>query len=160
MFLQVSVWVHGGVSASGPRGMSHTHTHTPGQTPPCPVHAGIHTHPHPVHAGIHTPPCLVHAEIHTPPCPVHAGIHAPPLHSACWDTVNKRPVRIPLECILVALCCFRPPTKLREGNVFTGVCQSFCSQGWGMGTQPWGGYSPPQSFCSRRSGGHPPDTAG
>ena len=25
----------------------------------------------------------------------------PLLHSACWDTVNKRVVRIPLECILV-----------------------------------------------------------
>ena len=23
------------------------------------------------------------------------------LHSACWDRVNKRAVRIPLECILV-----------------------------------------------------------
>ena len=46
-----------------------------------------------------------------PPCPVHAGMHTPPaqcmlgytlpLPSACWDTVNKRAVRIPLECILV-----------------------------------------------------------
>ena len=27
----------------------------PGQTPPCSVHAGIHTHPCPVHAGIHPP---------------------------------------------------------------------------------------------------------
>ena len=35
-----------------------------------------------------------------PPRPVHAGMH-PPLPSACWDTVNKRVVRIPLECILV-----------------------------------------------------------
>ena len=25
----------------------------------------------------------------------------PPLHNACWDTVNKRAVRILLECILV-----------------------------------------------------------
>ena len=31
----------------------------------------------------------------TPP-----GIHRP-LGSACWDTVNKRAVRIPLECILL-----------------------------------------------------------
>ena len=36
---------------------------------------------------------------HPPSFPVHAGIHPP--HSACWDTVNKRAVRIPLECILV-----------------------------------------------------------
>ena len=48
-------------------------------------------------------------------CPLHAGIYPqadtpqadtplgrhPPLHSACWDTVNKRVVRIQLECILV-----------------------------------------------------------
>ena len=43
--------------------------------------------------------------------PMHVGIHPPwagtppgrytPLFSACWDTVNKRAVRIPLECILV-----------------------------------------------------------
>ena len=26
----------------------------------------------------------------------------PPLGSACWDTVNKRAVRIPLDCILVS----------------------------------------------------------
>ena len=53
-----------------------------GQTPPLSRH----------------PPCPVHAGIHTP-CPVHAGIHPP--RSACWDTVNKRAVCIPLECILV-----------------------------------------------------------
>ena len=39
----------------------HAGIHPPGQTPPCPVHAGIHI-PCPVHAGIHTH------------CPVHAGI--------------------------------------------------------------------------------------
>ena len=45
--------------------------------------------------------------------PLHAGTHPSwdqrqtppwadiPLHSACWDMVNKRVVRIPLECILV-----------------------------------------------------------
>ena len=37
------------------------------------------------------------------------------------------------------------PTKLREGNVFTGVCQSFCSQGGGVGSYVGaeGGYSAP-----------------
>ena len=43
---------------------------------------------------------------YTPPCPVHTGIHNPPLPSA-WDTVNKRAVRIPLECILVYVFCSR-----------------------------------------------------
>ena len=71
------------------------------------VHGGVSA---PLHAGIHTPwadtpwdrhpPCPVHAGIHTSPCPVHAGIYTP-LCRACWDTVNKRPVHIPLECILV-----------------------------------------------------------
>ena len=33
--------------------------------------------------------------------------YTPPLLSACWDTVNKRAVRILLECILI-LWCFLP----------------------------------------------------
>ena len=46
----------------------------------------------------------------TPPGRHPQGRHAPgqtppwvetPLYSACWDTVNKWAVRIPLECILV-----------------------------------------------------------
>ena len=42
---------------------------------------------------------------------------------------------------------YRPPTNLWESNVFTGVGQSFCSQGVGMGISgpmsfPGGGYSP------------------
>ena len=27
---------------------------------------------------------------------------------------------------------YRPPTKLGEGDVFTGICQSFCPQGVGI----------------------------
>ena len=64
-------------------------THTP-----CPVHVGIHTH---------TPPSACR-DTHTPPHPVHVGIL--PLRSASWDTVNKRVVRIPLECIPVYLKLF------------------------------------------------------
>ena len=81
--------------------------HPPGRHPPCPVHAGIHT-PFSVHAGIH------------PPCPVHAGIHTP-LPIACWDMVNKRAVRIPLECILVSNKHFEkipPLTKKAMANYF------------------------------------------
>ena len=40
----------------------------PGQTPPCPVHTGIHTL------------CSVHARIHTP------QTDNPPMLRACWDT--------------------------------------------------------------------------
>ena len=36
----------------------------------------------------------------TPPGRHPPGRH-PPLHSACWDTVSKRAIRIPLECIRV-----------------------------------------------------------
>ena len=40
---------------------------------------------------------------YTPPCPMHAGIHILPLPppAETTDTVNKRVVRIPVECILV-----------------------------------------------------------
>ena len=58
------------------------------------------------------------------PCTVHAGIHIP-LQSACWDTVNKRPIRILLECILVTA----RKQSLRKGNIFTGVCHSVHRRG-------------------------------
>ena len=28
---------------------------------------------------------------------------------------------------------YRPQSKLQEGSVFTPICQSFCSRGWGRG---------------------------
>ena len=37
----------------------------------------------------------------TPPAHTLPGSH-PPVYSACWDTVNKRAVRILLECNLIA----------------------------------------------------------
>ena len=43
--------------------------------------------------------------------------------------------------ILSDLLHYRPQTKLREGNVFTPVCQSFCSQG-GCLPQCMLGYTP------------------
>ena len=39
----------------------------------------------------------VHPQAGTPPL---GQVH-PPGHSACWNTVNNRAVRIPLECILI-----------------------------------------------------------
>ena len=36
----------------------------------------------------------------------------PLLHSACWDTVNKRAVRIPLECFLVLVIVASCNSKL------------------------------------------------
>ena len=84
--LSVSHSVHRGVSA----------THTPLGRHPLPS-ACWHTH---------TP--LPSACWDTHPLP-SACLDTPPLpHSACWDTVNKRAVRILLECTLVfirALTC-------------------------------------------------------
>ena len=80
------------------RGVSATHTPRqtlPGQRPPGKTPPGRHPldrH----HLG-------KHPLGQTPLCPVHVGIHTP-LPSACWDTVNKWAVRIPLECILVIFC--------------------------------------------------------
>ena len=34
---------------------------------------------------------------------------------------------IPHASLKIRTICYRPPTKLREGNVFTGICLSFCS---------------------------------
>ena len=70
-----------------------------------------------------------------------AGIHTPPSSWILQETVNRRPVRILLECILVLVgflpghtyclfreiiknCNYRPQTKLPEGNIFTAVCHS------------------------------------
>ena len=46
------------------------------------------------------PPWQVHPPTGTFPWAVPPKAGTPPDHSACWDTVNKRAVRIPLECIL------------------------------------------------------------
>ena len=72
-----------------------------------PLHAGIHTpwtdmpwaH---TPLGTHPPGRLPWADTPQADCPGHTPPgQTPPLHSACWDTVNKWAVRIPLECILV-----------------------------------------------------------
>ena len=57
---------------------------------------------HSVHGGgvSATPPCR------HPPAQCMLGYTPPP--SACWDTVNKRAVRIPLECILVPMDDYSP----------------------------------------------------
>ena len=84
----------------------------PGETPPCPVHAGIHT------------PLPSACWDTQPPCPVHAGIHNPPSQCMLRYTTPPPPPRWPLlrtvrilrECILVlpnfrnvilegAICC-------------------------------------------------------
>ena len=71
----------------------------PGQIPPRQVHPRAGT---PSRAG-HPPGRYTPWQVH--PLPPRAStaprqVH-PPSHSACWDMVNKRAVRIPLECILV-----------------------------------------------------------
>ena len=73
VFTPVYHSVHRGVSVSGHGGL----LHPPGQTPP-------------------------RAENPWADPPGRHPLRRHPLRSACWDTVNKRSVRILLECILVA----------------------------------------------------------
>ena len=54
---------------------------------------------------LHLPVILFHGGECLPHTPL--GKH-PPLRSACWDTVNKRAVRILLEYILVIHECDTP----------------------------------------------------
>ena len=96
MFSQVSVCPRA-------RGVCHT---PPGQTPlrqtPW-VDTPLGRHPPKQTPPGQTPLVPLHAGIHTPP-PAQCMLgYTPPLPSACWDAVNKRAVRIPLECILVCL---------------------------------------------------------
>ena len=82
-----------------------------------------------------------------------------PNGGAWWRPPPRRPllraVRILLECILVLVYLwygkdihtselyiikfinYRPPMKLREGHVFTSVCQSFCPRGWVGMSRGW-----------------------
>ena len=75
------------------------------QTPPGQVHPPGQLHPQ---AG--TPLGRYTPQAGTPP-----GRYTPSHHSSCWDTVNKRAVRIPLECILVLSCGAK--TDARNGQV-------------------------------------------
>ena len=77
----ICLWSHGGVChppVRHPPRQTSPWADIPRQTPPCPVHAGIHT-----------------------PLPSACWDTHTPLPSACWDRVNKQAVSIPLECILV-----------------------------------------------------------
>ena len=79
------------------RGVEVCHT-TP--TPWADTPLGRHT-PLDTHTPRQTPPWVdTLPGRHFPWADTPLGRH-PPLPSACWDTVNKRAVRIPLECILI-----------------------------------------------------------
>ena len=41
---------------------------------------------------------------------------------------------IPIQVATILICYYRPPTKLREGNVFTGICLSTAGGG---GREGW-----------------------
>ena len=60
-----------------------------------------------------------------------------------------------LLCISYIYC---PKTKLREGNVFTPVCQSFCSRGGCLPLVGGGSATPPWADTPRQTplGRHPP----
>ena len=79
-------------------------------------------------------------------------------------TVKPRQVGLSIQCPLSVWCnlilnpnyfkfhCYCPQIKLRKGNVFTPVCQSFCSRG-GCLPQCMLGYTPP---ADTPLGRHPP----
>ena len=56
---------------------------------------------------------------------------------------------------------YRPQTKLRKGNVFTPVCQSFCLQGGVCPVHarihplPWADNPPPPPTATAGDGTHP-----
>ena len=85
MFLHLSVILFTGGGCLPPQPPGKTPPSTPGQTLP------------PGQTPQQTPPaqCMLG---YIPPAQCMLGYI--PLPSACWDTVNKRPVRILLECIL------------------------------------------------------------
>ena len=91
--------MHAGIGTPTP-GQTPSWADTPsnplGQTPP----PGRHPHAqgrHPPMPRADTP----WADIPTPWADTPPWADTSALRSACWDTVNKRAVRIPLECILV-----------------------------------------------------------
>ena len=51
--------------------------------------------------------------------------HCSSLLATCSLLVTARSVRILLECFLVTTC----KRSLRQGNIFSTMCQEFCSQG-------------------------------
>ena len=129
MFPQVSVCPQGGTWAE-PLGQVHPlgrYTYRAG-TPPRLVHTpqgrytplGSYT-PRQLHPWAATPPGrYTPGQVHppgryTPLGRYTPGRYTPPHHSSCWDTVNKRAVRIPLECILVLSCGAK--TDARNGQV-------------------------------------------
>ena len=113
MFLHLSVShsVHRGSTWAGtPPGQVHPRAGTsPGRYNPRQVHPLAGTPP----AG--TPPRQVHppGQVNPPGRYTPQGRYTPragtPPNSACWDTVNKRRVRILLECILVYSTIFTQP---------------------------------------------------
>ena len=75
----------------------------PGQTPPYPVHAGIHTPHCPVHAGIH-PPRPVHSGIHNPPYPVHGIQSTSGRYASHWNALLFM-FSVPVYYCVHSLCC-------------------------------------------------------
>ena len=76
----------------------------PGQTPPCTVHAGIHT------------PLPSACWDTQPPCPVHAGIHNPP--AQCMQGYTTTP---PAQCMLRYTSPFSPPPPPRRWSLLRTV---------------------------------------
>ena len=58
-------------------------------------------------------------------CVYHRVGGGSPIVTTAWDAIRQSQVT---SCPPPGRHSYLPQTKLREGNVFTPVCQSFCSQ--------------------------------
>ena len=110
------------------------------------------------------PPRQVHPQAGTPPGRYTPGRY-PPLHSACWDTVNKWAVHMPLECNLVShLSAVADPGFSPGGGANSQNCyyfSHFCrklhenERIWTPrgGTRPWRPPLDPPMVCLCMEGG-------
>ena len=86
---------------------------------------------------------------------ITVSIHKIELQSG--NVCNIAVVRLPLICCTMKRICrfyvYRPKRSFGQGNIFTSVCQEFCSRGGGVWSDP-GGVSAPNfrgGVCSKFS---------
>ena len=131
IFAPVCHSVHrGGVPGQLPPPPGQVHSpqqvHPPGQVPPTGT-----TPPRQVHPPAGTPPGQVHPPgryspgRYTPRTGTPPGRYTPrqvpPPGNACWDAVNKRSVRILLECILVTAVVIGITDRISDGLILSVI---------------------------------------
>ena len=91
--------------ADPPRGQNQRRLQTDARDPPRPGRPPRDQRP-PQDQRLHIPPWTRQTHYPTPHPPHPPGTRDPRLGNRCQHTVNERPVRILLQCILVKLCNF------------------------------------------------------